>query len=249
MFGPVIVEKFVGCLLDRFPLLFAGFLFDDLAVALLQPLALAALLRDRLRLAGGAGGAAVPPPVQLELVMVERAVLENAHCVAVFRATAPAPPFITSVAGTVKSKIGAAGQVRAWVRLLGFAAPPPPGCDSRKAVMSPILYRIDRAVDSPERAADVQPSFVLQHFHAAPADGGVYVLVDPRPWDRQAPASDRQPEERCSYRHRRIGSSSDSSFAEAQFPGFILLGSARPEHEQWPGLQNLPFIITGTAVH
>ena len=35
VFGPVILEKFIGCELDRFPLLFAGFLFDDLAVALL----------------------------------------------------------------------------------------------------------------------------------------------------------------------------------------------------------------------
>src|ERR1035437_1835872 len=25
---------------------------------------------------------------------------------------------------------------------MGFAAPPPPGCDSRKSVISPILYRI-----------------------------------------------------------------------------------------------------------
>jgi hypothetical protein len=60
MFGSVIREEFLCRLLDRFPLLFAGFLFDDLAVALLQSLALAALLRDGLRLAGGAGGTAVP---------------------------------------------------------------------------------------------------------------------------------------------------------------------------------------------
>ena len=39
-------------------------------------------------------------------------------------------------------------------------------------------------VDSPERTADVQPPFLLQHFHAAPADGGVDVLIDPRPWNR-----------------------------------------------------------------
>jgi hypothetical protein len=42
-----------------------------------------------------------------------------------------------------------------------------------------------RSVDSPERAADVQSSFVLEHFHAAPADGGVHVLIDPRPRDRR----------------------------------------------------------------
>src|SRR6266567_468397 len=40
-------------------------------------------------------------------------------------------------------------------------------------------------VDPPEWAADVQSSFVLQHLHAAPADGGVYVLIDPRPGDRR----------------------------------------------------------------
>src|SRR6476620_1649886 len=39
------------------------------------------------------------------------------------------------------------------------------------------------SVDPPERATDAQASFVLQHFHAAPADGGVYMLIDPRPRD------------------------------------------------------------------
>ena len=66
-------------LLERFPLLFAAFLFDDLVVALLQPLAPAALLRDGLGLACGASRTPVPPPVQLELVMIELAVFEDAH--------------------------------------------------------------------------------------------------------------------------------------------------------------------------
>ncbi len=35
VFGSVIGEKLIGCELDRFAPLFAGFLFDDLAVALL----------------------------------------------------------------------------------------------------------------------------------------------------------------------------------------------------------------------
>src|SRR5260370_29865507 len=48
----------------------------------------------------------------------------------------------------------------------------------------PDLVSNRRAVDAPERAAHVQSPFVLQHLHAAPADGGVYALVDPRPWDR-----------------------------------------------------------------
>jgi hypothetical protein len=39
-------------------------------------------------------------------------------------------------------------------------------------------------VDPPEGATDIQASFVLQYFHAAAADSGVDVLIDPRPWDR-----------------------------------------------------------------
>jgi hypothetical protein len=35
VFGSVIFEKFIRRFLDRFPLLFAGFLLDDLAVAFL----------------------------------------------------------------------------------------------------------------------------------------------------------------------------------------------------------------------
>ena len=102
VFGSVILEKFIGCELDRFPPLFAGFLFDDLAVARLQPLTLAALLRDGLRLAGGAGGAPVPLPVQLELVMIEPAVFENAHLLVCSWPSGPtltSAPFITSVVG------------------------------------------------------------------------------------------------------------------------------------------------------
>jgi hypothetical protein len=36
-------KELVRCLLERLPLSFAGFVFDDPAVALLQPLPLAAL--------------------------------------------------------------------------------------------------------------------------------------------------------------------------------------------------------------
>ena len=39
-------------------------------------------------------------------------------------------------------------------------------------------------VDPPEWAADVPSSFLLQDFHAAPTDGGVYVFINPRPRDR-----------------------------------------------------------------
>jgi hypothetical protein len=49
----------------------------------------------------------------------------------------------------------------------------------------PDLVSDRRSVDTPELAAYVQSSFVLQDFHAAPADGGVDVFIDPRPWDRR----------------------------------------------------------------
>ena len=68
VFGSVIREELIGRELNRLPTLFAGFLLDDLAVAFLQSLALAALLLDGLWLVGSAGGATVPTPVQEELV-------------------------------------------------------------------------------------------------------------------------------------------------------------------------------------
>src|SRR5258708_37995513 len=46
----------------------------------------------------------------------------------------------------------------------------------------PDLVSNCRSVDSPEGAADVQLALPLEHFHAAPADGGVYMFIDPRPW-------------------------------------------------------------------
>jgi hypothetical protein len=41
-----------------------------------------------------------------------------------------------------------------------------------------------RAVDSPERAADVHPTFPLKHFYTASPYGGVDLLIDPRPGHR-----------------------------------------------------------------
>src|SRR5258708_5604773 len=55
VFRFVIDKEFICCFLDSFPLLFAGFLFDDLAVAFFQTHALATFLRDCLRFAGRAG--------------------------------------------------------------------------------------------------------------------------------------------------------------------------------------------------
>jgi hypothetical protein len=50
-----------------------------------------------------------------------------------------------------------------------------------------------RVGDPTERAADVQPPFALQDFHTSPADGSVYVLVDPRQWDRRQAGQDGIP--------------------------------------------------------
>src|ERR1035438_5597085 len=77
--GSVVLEKFIRCELDRFPALFAGFLFDDLAVASFQTFPLAPLLRDGLLLVRGAGGTTAAVPVHLELEMIETAVFENTH--------------------------------------------------------------------------------------------------------------------------------------------------------------------------
>ena len=48
--------------------------------------------------------------------------------------------------------------------------------------MSPSLYLIVVPLIRTERAANVQPAFVLQHFHAAPANRGVHMFIDPGPW-------------------------------------------------------------------
>src|SRR5258707_1236909 len=109
VFSAVVLKEFSGGNADRFPPLFAGFFFKDLAVALLQPLPLMALLRYGQLLISSAGGTAVPPPVQSELVMIELAVLENAH-------PANSCPDTIQVlcAATVKSKLCGGGPFRAW---------------------------------------------------------------------------------------------------------------------------------------
>ena len=132
-------------------------------------------------LVGSAGGTAVPAPVQVELVMVELAVLENAHA---------ADFCLDHHAGlsgreTVKSKICVAGPARAAVDYWACCGTTAARLRFQEGRNVPELVSDRRSVDSPERAADVQPSFVLQHLHAAPADGGVDVLIDPRPWDRR----------------------------------------------------------------
>ena len=79
VFQSGIDQEFVRRFLDRFLLLFARFLFDDLAVTLIQSFTLAALFLDGQGLAGSAGRTPAPPPVQDEFVMIERAVFKDAH--------------------------------------------------------------------------------------------------------------------------------------------------------------------------
>jgi hypothetical protein len=40
-----------------------------------------------------------------------------------------------------------------------------------------------RPVDAPEWAAYIQAPFILEHLDAAAPDGGIYLLVDPGPWN------------------------------------------------------------------
>src|SRR5207237_2279599 len=54
--GGIILNELICGELDGLSSLLAGLFFDDLAVALLQPLALVALLLDRLRLVGSTSG-------------------------------------------------------------------------------------------------------------------------------------------------------------------------------------------------
>src|SRR5450631_1975753 len=109
VFGSVVLEKLIGRELDRLPLLFPGFRFEDLAVAFLQSLPLTALLLDGLLLVSRAGGTPAAPTVQLELVMVEPAVFENAHSAELSLDTIQ----VLRLA-TVKSKFYGGGLFRAW---------------------------------------------------------------------------------------------------------------------------------------
>jgi hypothetical protein len=71
---------------------------------------MAALLSDGQWLAGGAGGTSVPPPIQLELVMIELAVFENAHAVNFWLDT-----IRVQGCGTVKSQLCGGGPFQVWV--------------------------------------------------------------------------------------------------------------------------------------
>src|SRR5262245_19190053 len=90
MLSSVLGEEFVCRLFDRFPLLVASFFFENLAVALLQPLTLAALFVDSLRLVCGARGTAMSTAVEHKFVMIEATVFEDAQLELCGWVTAPA---------------------------------------------------------------------------------------------------------------------------------------------------------------
>src|SRR5205085_8085449 len=178
VFGGVILNELICGELDGLSSLLAGLFFDDLAVALLQPLALVALLLDRLRIVGSTSGAAVPPAVQFELVMVELAVFENAHA-ANFAST----PWGSSVAEQSSRRFARSARPspRLFKWLCGTTAARLRFKKSRDVAH---LVSDHRAVDAAEGAADIQSPLSLQHLHAAATDGGVHVLVYPGPGDR-----------------------------------------------------------------
>src|SRR5205085_6285530 len=179
VFGGVILNELICGELDGLSSLLAGLFFDDLAVALLQPLALVALLLDRLRIVGSTSGAAVPPAVQFELVMVELAVFENAHA-ANFAST----PWGSSVAEQSSRRFARSARPnpRLFTWLCGTTAARLRFKKSRDVAH---LVSDHRAVDAAEGAANIQSPFALQHFYGTAADRGVDVLIDPCPWNRR----------------------------------------------------------------
>ena len=117
--------------------------------------------------------------------MVELAVLENAHrgvLLASDHLHGTIHHFGRRNSQVEDSARPARSAPRLITRLRGATAA---GLRFQEGRDVPELVSDRGSVDSPERAADVQSPFVLQHFHAAPADGGVDVLIDPRPWDRR----------------------------------------------------------------
>jgi hypothetical protein len=138
VFGSVILEKLIGCELDRFPPLFTGFLFDDLDVALLQPFTLAAFLFDGLLFVSRAGGTAAPPPLEDELVKIE---LTVKTLIRRFTVGLPDQPHLATIHLFSHRKQSSRNSSRAALSrlagLVGFSAPRPPGWDSKRAVVSP----------------------------------------------------------------------------------------------------------------
>ena len=49
--------------------------------------------------------------------------------------------------------------------------------------MSPILYLMVVPLIRRNGQPIFNPTFILNHLHTARADGAVYVLIDPSPWD------------------------------------------------------------------
>ena len=97
----------------------------------------------------------------------------------------PSPRHHSSLQSREQSSRNSAGAAPSVPRLItGLHGATAAGLRFQKGGNVPELISDRGPVDPPERAADVQSSFVLQDFHAAPANGGVYVFIDPRPRDR-----------------------------------------------------------------
>src|SRR5438046_971231 len=120
--------------------------------------------------------------------MIELAVLENAH-LPISQLVILTNPHVATIhhfSRREQSSRNSAGSARSapllLTRLCGATAA---RLRFEKGHDIPELVSDRGSVDSPERAADVQSSFILQHLHAAPADSGVDVLINPRPRHRR----------------------------------------------------------------
>jgi len=129
------------------------------------------------------------PAVQFDFVMEEPAVLEDAHrlVTAVLRTNLASPPLVTSVARHSQGRRSGppARPAPLWISWAFIATAARLRFQERLNISE--LVSDGCPVDSPERAANIQSPFVLEHFHAAPADGGVHMLIYPRPRNRRNP--------------------------------------------------------------
>src|SRR5260370_32039159 len=103
---------------------------------------------------------------------------------AIGRRYRPALAHHSSLRSAKQSSRGFAWPARSGPRLTaGFRGATAARLRFQEVRNIPELVSDRGAVDPPERAAHVQSPFVLQDFHAAPADGGIDMFIDPRPWD------------------------------------------------------------------
>ena len=122
----------------------------------------------------------MPPAVKEELVVIKLAVFENTHAGTFLPRPHGGPLLPNSQVADLRGRPGSSlilmtEPFTATAARLRF----------QKSVDIRELVSDRRAVDSAKRAADVQSPFPLQYLHAATANGGIHVLIDPGPWDRR----------------------------------------------------------------